>query len=208
MLREQIDFIYGAGETKRFHTFPVLRTQNIAAHSWHVAMLLYLIYGQQEPGIRPALLMAALLHDAAEFKVGDLPAPAKRTMNDRLPGLVTHGGKSFKQHWDDMEQSILAEVNLDFDKFLTPDEVLQLKLCDSLEGMFYCANERSLGNQRISECFYNFDTYVEALMQEMKPHNHADRPRIITEPEFTTYEKAQAVQDYARELWETANGGF
>jgi 5'-deoxynucleotidase YfbR-like HD superfamily hydrolase len=210
MLREQLEFVRNAGETKRFHTFPVLQTQNIAEHSWHVVMLLYLIFGQQEPGVTPRLLMAGLLHDAAEHKVGDLPAPAKRGMDERIK-LEGTKYTNFKHAWDEMEQSILSEVNLDFDKFLTEDEALQLKLCDSLDGMFYCVRERSLGNQRISECYYNFDRYVQGVIDRLKPYNHTDRdvpfPNQL-EPNLSPYEVALEVQQYIRDQWETVNGGY
>ncbi len=211
MLRQQLNFIYNAGETKRFHTFPVLRTQNIAAHSWHVVMLMYLIFGQQEPGLRPVLIMAGLLHDAAEYQVGDLPAPAKRTMDERITIANLDGAppQSFKEAWDAMEQDILAEVQMDFDKFLEPEEVLMLKLCDSLDGMIYCVRERALGNQFIAECFANFDKYVEALLRQMEPSaRHGDRPTTTIEGEETPYEIARRVQSYVREDWEQVNGGF
>jgi len=81
---EQLDFLRNAGETVRFHTMPILRPQNIAEHSWHLTMLLYLMYGQTDPGITFELLMAGLTHDMAEHQTGDLPAPAKRAMDERL----------------------------------------------------------------------------------------------------------------------------
>lgn len=183
---EQIDFIYNAGETRRFHTFPVLREANIAAHSWHVAMLVYVIAGQDEPGIRLPLLMAALTHDAAEWKVGDIPAPAKRSMEDRLQ---LKGAQTFRAAWGDMEQDILKEVGLDFEEMLTAEEMALLQFCDSLEGALYCVRERSLGNQQIVLCWVNFSKYIENLLDSVEQ-----------------WPLAAEVWSYAKTQWEIYNG--
>jgi 5'-deoxynucleotidase YfbR-like HD superfamily hydrolase len=189
----QIDFIYGAGETKRFHTWPVLRTQNIADHSWHVAMLLHALYGQDHPGITPVLLMAALCHDAAEWKVGDLPAPAKRNMHER-------GFENFKAEWDEMEESILSEVGLDWDKFLTDEERRRLKLCDSLDGAMYCVRERMMGNKMMREPFINFASYIQSLLGERPLGFSIDD----TVPSFKRRE--WKLRDYIHSKWSEANG--
>lgn len=168
---EQLEFIRNAGETRRFHTFPVIREQNIAEHSWHVTMLLHVIYGQDEPGLRSIVLMAALCHDAAEHIVGDIPAPAKRNMAERL---TPTGGVTFKEAWDAMEEEILSTVALDWDKFLTDEERRMLKFCDALDGALYCVRERSMGNQLIVQCFNNFRNYIWQLLV----HVESDRTAI------------------------------
>lgn len=194
---EQLDFIRNAGETRRFHTFPVLRVQNIAEHSWHVTMLLYLIYGQQEPGLTPTLMMAAMTHDAAEFKVGDLPAPAKRTMSERLPVA------DFRAEWDAMEQEILAGVQLDFEKFLEPHELEALKLCDALDGALYCVRERAMGNQLIAEPFHNFMNYVGSLMPTIPDvvPLHGDRHGDVVPRPKTSTDIAWEVYGYITDEW-------
>lgn len=154
----QLDFIYAAGETRRFHTCPVLRERTIAHHSWHVAMLLHTLYGQQEPGIRPVLLMAALTHDMAECKMGDLPSPGKRAMNEHFP--------DFRAKWGEAEEKLLSEHGFDFDKFLDDEERRKLKVCDNAEGAFYCINERAMGNKLIEEPFNNFHRYLVETIDE------------------------------------------
>lgn len=173
-MRDQLKFLMDAGETRRFHTVPVLREQRVDSHSWRLALLLYVLYGQEEPGVSMILLMAALAHDGAEQIVGDLPAPSKRNMDEVLSGLKHFGGKSFRDHWGDMEQKLLSKVGMDFEKYLNDEEKRRLKLCDSMEGMLYCLREREMGNQKIAECFANFHSYVWKLLI----HDEAEKTEI------------------------------
>lgn len=62
-----------AGLVQRYHTTPNAVPQNIAAHSWGVAMILLRLH----PAPSHALICAALEHDLPEFFLGDMPAPAK-----------------------------------------------------------------------------------------------------------------------------------
>lgn len=158
MLRKQLDFIIAAGETKRFHTWPVLRTQNIAEHSWQVTMLAYLMYGQDEPGITPVFLMALLAHDAAECVAGDVPSPAKRAMGIR-------------EVYNAFEQEALSKVALDFEQFLSDEEKRRLKLVDSMSGALYCIREREMGNKLIGECFVNFASYIQELLPAIEDYD-------------------------------------
>lgn len=164
---DQIDFLYEAGVTRRFHTVPMLRHQTIADHSWHVTMLAHVLYGQDEPGLTMPFLMACMTHDMAECRVGDLPAPAKRTMDERLDISYQGAATSFRMAWDEMEQEILAQYQMDWEKFLSEEEKRRLKMCDALEGLFFCVHERRLGNKTIEVCFNNFMNYVGGLLEDI-----------------------------------------
>lgn len=199
---EQLDFLRDAGETRRFHTWPVLRQQNVAEHSWHVAMLAHVLYGQEEPGITPAFLMACLTHDMAECKVGDIPSPAKRGMDamfrvqdakEPVPDETT----TFREAWGIMEQGILANYSMDWEKFLTPEEQRRLKFVDVLDGMFYCIRERAMGNKLIESCYRNFASYAKELLPDAAviPFDAAPHP---SDPEWDAYL-------HAKDLWEQYN---
>lgn len=190
---EQIEFVRNAGETRRFHTWPMLREQNVAAHSWHVTMILWLLYGQCEPGIRMPLMMAGLTHDAPEWLVGDLPAPAKRSMDERIE---IKGIDTFRSAWGRMEQDILSEHSLNFEDMLTPEELRMLKLADCMEGALYCIRERAMGNTLIAEPYRNFFSYIEAELGE--------RPEQL-EPDTYPYME-WSMRDYINTQWELVNG--
>jgi len=186
---EQLDFLRNAGETVRFHTMPILRPQNIAEHSWHLTMLLYLMYGQTDPGITFELLMAGLTHDMAEHQTGDLPAPAKRAMDERLE---IKGAGTFRQAWNDMEQEILKEQGFDWESQLSADELNKLKIADAMDGALYCVRERMMGNQLIAPAFLNFSKYIaEELGERADVGQHAIAWQVL---------------DYVNTQWEIACG--
>jgi 5'-deoxynucleotidase YfbR-like HD superfamily hydrolase len=189
-ISDQLSFIYAAGETRRFHTQPVLRTQNIADHSWHVAMLLHIMYGQDEPGITPVLLMAALCHDAAECRFGDIPSPAKRGMGELMP--------DFREKWGEMEEAMLEKYALDWNKFLTDDERRQLKLADSMEGAMYCVRELEMGNRMMLTPFLNFVKYIDEIILPGE-----DVPLEPRKP--TVADREWEARQYIHERWSKAN---
>jgi 5'-deoxynucleotidase YfbR-like HD superfamily hydrolase len=163
-VEDQVKFAYEAGLTKRFHTMHVLRTQTIADHSWHVAMLGYILYGQDEPGITVPFLMALLTHDAAEYKVGDVPSPAKRGMAELLK--LAPDAPDFFDTWGVMEQSILAPLSMDWDKFLSEEEKRRLALLDAFEGAFYACTERALGNKFVAVAYHNYVKYLGKMLED------------------------------------------
>lgn len=153
---DQISFLYEAGETRRFHTWPVLRPRTVAHHSWHVAMLGFALYGQEEPGITFSFLMACLAHDMAECRMGDLPSPGKRAMGEHFP--------NFRAKWGEAEEKLLSAFSFDFDKFLDDEERRKLKVCDNAEGAYYCITERAMGNKLIEPAFNNFRKYLSEIV--------------------------------------------
>lgn len=152
---EQVRFIRDGGVTRRYHGWPVLVQQSVAEHSFHVAMLCYVLIGQREPGVRVPLLMAALCSDLAEFKVGDIPSPAKRSMDALLP--------DFRAKWNAMEEDLLRTVGLDWRDQLTEEEQRILSLADAFDGALYCIRERQMGNQVMEPCFKTYRKYIEDL---------------------------------------------
>lgn len=177
-MRDQIDFLYAAGEPRRFHTWAILRERTIAHHSWHVAMLLHILYGQSEPGISSVLLLAALTHDMAEWQFGDIPSPAKRALSEHFP--------DFRAKFGEVEQKLLSEYGFDFEKFLNEEELRKLKFCDNLEGALYCCEERALGNRAIKEPYNNFRKYLNEVISD----NQAERETLF----------------YLDQVWEACNG--
>lgn len=185
---EHLDFIINGAETKRYHTWPTLREQTVGAHSFSVAMLCALMAQEADPeqgeGLTVPLLMAALTHDLPEHKLGDLPAPAKRSM----PPLAD--GRSFREHWGEMEDALLQEVGLDWEHLLGPKQRRWLKLADAMDGALYCIRERAMGNSLIGTVFNNFRSYVQQLLHE---------------PEAEEQMVNDIVQ-YIDDMWEQANG--
>jgi 5'-deoxynucleotidase YfbR-like HD superfamily hydrolase len=62
-----------AGQVERYHTWPTIRKQNIAEHTWHMLRLYERIFGSL-----PAVVTQYIIyHDCGELRTGDLPFGAK-----------------------------------------------------------------------------------------------------------------------------------
>lgn len=144
---DQIEFMLAGGFTKRFHTVMTLREHTVAAHSYGVACLCYLL-SNCDPSVN--LLMAALTHDMAEQFVGDIPSPSKR------------GSTALKEHLDKLEGGFLFTNGLVFE--LDPKEKVILKTADIFDGMWNCIQERKLGNKGIEVAYHNFNSYATSIL--------------------------------------------
>lgn len=120
--------LYQAGAVKRWHTKLTIKEQDVAAHSWGVAMVLRYIY----PEANADVLMAALTHDLHESEAGDIPYPFKRN-NPDVAAAYSRQEAQFEE---------ANEINVP----LLPFERKLLKWCDMMELALWCKRELSLGN--------------------------------------------------------------
>jgi 5'-deoxynucleotidase YfbR-like HD superfamily hydrolase len=132
-LKDRIQFILEGGSVVRFHARPGLLQQTDAAHSWGVAVLVYLLSPVQ-PSVE--LLMAALTHDLAEQFMGDVPAPAKWALGAQ-------------EAYARLENEKLQRYGLNFCGLLSANEARLLKLADTMDGMLHCCKEAALGNRTV-----------------------------------------------------------
>lgn len=154
-MREVLQFISEGGSVVRYHTRPGIKPDTDAHHSHGVAMLCELLSGggtkpQTGANASANLLMAALSHDLAEQKPGDMSAPAKRLL--RI-GTYLH----------EVEQATLSEFGLDYEQFLTEREKLILSLADCFDGMMYCCRELTLGNRNVLLIWRRYCEYAESI---------------------------------------------
>lgn len=184
-LRQQIEYARAGGHTKRFHTVQTLLTDTVGHHSFNVAWLAHFLsthLGQIE---RYSLLLAALEHDLPEAEFGDVPAPAKREMGIR-------------DLWGDHERDLQHSMGFGYSDALSKEGNRILKLCDALDGAFFCCNERALGNRTILQCYENFRAYVD----EMRLDKSDEVPFTLNNVVMLENE----VIHYLDELWENVNG--
>jgi 5'-deoxynucleotidase YfbR-like HD superfamily hydrolase len=140
-------FAIKGGNVKRYHTAPTIMQDTVAHHSFNVCMMIMAL----DPLASAALLRAGLQHDIAEHKLGDMPSPAKRAMRIR---------ELFQQH----EEAHMKDAGIS-PEILTKGEEWVLKVSDALDGMRFCVQERAMGNQLIWEPYFNFQSYVEQLLE-------------------------------------------
>jgi len=96
----------------------------VGLHAYGVATLaLYLTGGKASS----ALLVESLLHDAGEYFTGDIPFTFKKAHPEIRE--ILHKFETAAR----AEETILPESKL------TPEEQAVLKICDTLEGLIWCA---------------------------------------------------------------------
>lgn len=144
-LKDRILFITRGGKTKRFHTADTLTSQTVAEHSFGVAWLCHLLY----PTARKELLLAALSHDLAEHRVGDVSSVVKKA------------NPSLRDTLQSMEERLLHEHGFNFEDGLTEYEAKVLKMADLIDGMLFCLRERAMGSRMVLEIYENFYNYVQ-----------------------------------------------
>lgn len=123
------EYIFKAGNVKRFHTFDSIKEQTVSSHSWGVAIIVCDLV--KNPSIE--LLKAALYHDVAEGVTGDIPATTKW----RYPELDAFLKKA--------EAEIEEGLGIVFS--LTSKERRILKFADMMELIITGWREYQLGNK-------------------------------------------------------------
>lgn len=150
---EHLDFLRMGGETKRYHAWPTLHQQNVAEHSCHVAQLCAWLANMDKSRLTVSLLMAALNHDWAEQRLGDIPGNVK---NQLPPYQIDNETVPFQKVWGDLEAKELAPFGLDYEAGLNAKEIYILKISDLADGCLFCIRERAMGNKLITEVYNNF----------------------------------------------------
>lgn len=165
---DDIDFMWNGGETRRYHGFRMLMEDTVGHHSYNVACIIMKV----RPDARVELLRAALKHDMAEHKVGDMPAPSKRAAPDyHTGGSVDSKVITFREWFGSYEEATALDHGVSLNEDLTPEEAWVLKFADSLDGMRFCINEMLLGNRtpRLIACYETFAGYVATLLWGPEP---------------------------------------
>lgn len=132
-----------AQNVSRWHTVRTLGRQNLAEHSYEVALICARV------GAPAHVVLAALEHDLGEEATGDVPAPFKRgapqagTLIDRA-----------EEHY------ALASLGCTYTGPLKPADAWLLKFADIVSGLRFALDELELGNRRMLEGAVNFHLYM------------------------------------------------
>jgi hypothetical protein len=119
-----------AGQVKRYHTWPVLREQTVAEHTWQIMRIYHSIFGEPSQDIYTFILY----HDAGEIATGDLPFPVKMHNPD------------IKETMDLLEDRALERMKAPVVKLEQMGKI-HIKICDLLEMWEYGVQECAMGNQ-------------------------------------------------------------
>lgn len=141
----QAEFLRAGAYTRRYHGWRTLMDDPVGIHSFNVVNILLLI----RPNASRALIIAAIRHDGAEWVCGDAPSTAKRAVPELKVALDSYE----RATW---HAAGFSTPTAD----LTPEEKLELKLADYLDGMMFCVQELAMGNRLIIPVYHVFNGYM------------------------------------------------
>lgn len=169
---ERLALVIKGGQTKRWHTWPVQRNENVAEHSYGVAWVcFYLADGKPST----LLLLSALVHDVPEHLFGDLPAQVKRQS---------------QVLWDEMhrlESVLLNEHGINYMEVLTTEEKTILSLADTFDSLMFCVRERRSGNLNVGLPWHRCTGYLKDRLTEWRNTALADRAYDLLRELETTW---------------------
>lgn len=178
---------------QRYSSLPVVRPENVAEHSWQIAMLSYLIGRDLESRgitiVMGDLLAKAVTHDMSEAISGDIIRSYK------------YSSAAMTRACQDADlinmDALVKEIGVDilFDDWQNAkDGMLEgqiVKLADWLCVVSYCVAERRLGNLEIEGVLrhlyetaistYHGHEYLHRYVDELFPNRQWDDPYEIGE---------------------------
>ena len=137
-----------AGSVRRYHTWPVIRHQTIADHTWNVLRMYYEIFGELPENVAVYILY----HDVPEIKVGDPPYPIKKN------------NPALKEIMDRLEADAMREFGIKL-PWVGQKERNRIKICDALDCWEYAREEMAMGNST----FQIVIDRIKQLFVEMEP---------------------------------------
>lgn len=124
-----------AGRVARYHTWPHIKEQTVAEHTWQLLRILLVIWAEV-----PANVMGYVVrHDCGEIKTGDAPYPVKAENSDIAAGMnrVEH-------------DSLIEQVSAGFLRLgpdVSDEERWAVKLAEFIEMWEWGEEELLMGNQ-------------------------------------------------------------
>ncbi len=164
-----------AGRIRRLHIKPMNGDeQNIAAHSWGVAMILLDLF----PAVSRSCLIYALRHDVPEIVTGDIPANVKW----EHPGL--------QNTLEFIEEGFLNKMGwpTESKKHGVPhltgsenwhNERLYIRIADRVELLFYCLEQIYMGNLLLMDVFKNARDKLKDHLELIDPSQSMDVHKYI-----------------------------
>lgn len=140
-MRSELSWLHDmmkSGKTERYHNHPMIKSQNVADHTWGVVMcVLWLTNGDASA----YLIKSAMYHDVPEKATGDMPGPVKNKHPELRAALEA------------VEDEYIGLMNIGI--ALTSEENLILKIADSMELILHAKRDVNMGNRYAMEVYNN-----------------------------------------------------
>lgn len=143
-----------AGEVIRYHTWPTLRKQTIANHSWNVLRIVLTVWKHWV--IAPGVVEYITLHDVGEIRTGDAPYPIKRD-NPQLKSIM-----------DKLEDESLMEQGI---KLQSIDDMWKwrIKVAHTIEMMEFGLDELLLGSSYAGPVVTRMKIWLNEQLDQRPP---------------------------------------
>jgi hypothetical protein len=147
-----------AGEVKRWHTYPTLREQSVASHSWNVARIVLAIV----PMASRELMIEALFHDTGEIKaMGDMPhtsktGPEREALRKLVKATEREARTAMSLPWALPSPWVLGN-----------SERQPLDLANMIEMWEFALHERMLGNKFADEVISYTAGWIHAAIKTL-----------------------------------------
>jgi 5'-deoxynucleotidase YfbR-like HD superfamily hydrolase len=144
------ELIKNGNDVSRWHTFACNRPQNLAGHSWGVAMMISRLFDGPHAD-QLLLLKCALEHDLAEKHIGDMPRPGR-----------TQAHRDFEVH-------VAGVIGIRHEESLPFHLQPWLKWADLIEAGLYSQREATLGNGNFTEVLLRVSNYLTEAEEVVPP---------------------------------------
>lgn len=124
-----------AGRVKRYHTWPHIREQSVAEHTWQLLRIVLCIW----PGASRELIHHVMFHDIGELQTGDPPYPIKADnpiLKKEMDRLEYSAQREIEDAWQIQKHPEISEL-----------ERYTFKLAEFIEMWEWGLEETLLGNQ-------------------------------------------------------------
>lgn len=143
---ERLSAARRSGRVSRYHCWHLLRPEGVAEHTFNMINLILILTDGRAS--RP-LILAALTHDMGEYKVGDIPSPTKRAMDELSRNAIEMA-----------EETAMRVIHPTLDINLTLEEQELLAFADRFDALMKCIDEILMGNTLLLPVANNYYHYI------------------------------------------------
>lgn len=149
--KEFIDRLRGLSVVKRWNFHPSLTTENVAEHSYYVAIYAWLFATMDAPLDQVFInrvVMHALFHDVEEALTGDLPMLVKRMLIDPWKVIEWYAFDQLTETLPTSLKNIVYRNKFNIKDNEVDSDIVHryVKAGDIFDVLMYCRAEAKLGN--------------------------------------------------------------
>ena len=165
LTKENRDILQRMSFMKRFNNAVHIHEENVAEHSFYVAMYAYALCDELKISgeLRQTIIEKALIHDVHETVVSDIPHNVKK-----MDGDVVHFFESYERHYN---RNNFEQLEKTYNRMFAVDQGicdLVVMLADVLSVRQYSELEVSLGNKHFEEILEGANKRISECIEQLK----------------------------------------